>query len=130
MKQLTAEWIAKAEGDFAIVERESRARRNPSYDGICFHAQQCVEKYIKARICEAGSSVQKLHDLSALLDQVLPFEPMWEAYRRELSYLSDYAVNFRYPGETSDRKTALQARSFCRAFRKAARAALGVDSAS
>ncbi len=94
MKRLTAEWIAKAEGDFSIVERESRARRNPSYDGVCFHAQQCVEKYLKARLCEAGISVQKLHDLTVLLDQTLPVEPMWEAYRRDLSYLSDYAVNF------------------------------------
>ena len=128
MKQLTAEWIAKAEGDFSIVERESRARLNPSYDGVCFHEQQCVEKYIKARICEAGFSVQKVHDLTTLLDQVLPFEPMWEAYRRELSYLSDYSVNVRYPGESSDRQTALQARGFCRAFRKTARAALGADS--
>ena len=127
MKQLTAEWITKAEGDFAMVERESRARKNPSYDGICFHAQQCVEKYIKARICEAGGSVQKLHDLTALLDLALPFEPMWEAYRRELSYLSDYAVNFRYPGESADRKSALQARLFCRAFRKSAREVLGID---
>lgn len=127
MKRLTAEWITKAEGDFAIVERESRARKNPSYDGICFHAQQCVEKYIKARLCEAGVGIQKLHDLSALLDLALPFEPMWEAYRRELSYLSDYAVNFRYPGESADRHAALQARSFCRGFRKAARAALRVE---
>ena len=127
MKPLTSEWISKAEGDFAIVERESRARRNPSYDGVCFHAQQCVEKYLKARICEAGSSVQKMHDLSALLDQVLPYEPLWESYRRDLAYLSDYAVNFRYPGESASRETALQARSFCRSFRKAARAALAVE---
>jgi hypothetical protein len=41
--------------------------------------------------------------------------------------LSDYAVNFRYPGESADRKTALQARLFCRSFRKSARAVLGFD---
>ncbi len=127
MKPLTTEWITKAEGDYSIVERESRVRLNPSYDGVCFHAQQCAEKYIKARLCESGVRVEKVHDLNALLDQVLPMEPLWEAYRRELSYLSDYAVNFRYPGDSADRKTALQARSFCREFRKAARAALGLD---
>jgi HEPN domain-containing protein len=35
-------------GDFATVEREVRARKNPNYDGVCFHAQQCAEKYLKA----------------------------------------------------------------------------------
>jgi len=50
-----------------------------------------------------------------------------ERESRALSYLSDYAVNFRYPGESADRHTGLQARSFCRGFRKAARTALRVE---
>ena len=44
MKPITAEWVAKAEGDFAVLEREINVRDNPSYDAICFHAQQCAEK--------------------------------------------------------------------------------------
>lgn len=126
MKPLSTEWVSKAEGDFAIVERESRARKNPSYDGICFHAQQCAEKYIKARLCEAGIHFEKVHDLSALLEQVLAVEPLWESYRVDLSYLSDFAVHFRYPGESADRSTALRARTFCRSFRKVARQSLGL----
>lgn len=42
MKPIAAERVSKAEGDFAILERECRARKNPSYDGACFHAQQCA----------------------------------------------------------------------------------------
>ena len=57
MKPLTTEWVSKAEGDFAIVERETRARKNPSHDGVCFHAQPCAEKYLKARLYEAGVRV-------------------------------------------------------------------------
>ena len=124
MKPLTAEWVRKAEGDFAILERESRARKNPSYDGACFHAQQCAEKYLKARLCEAGAHFGKVHDLPALLDQVLTLEPLWEAHRANLAYLSDFAVHFRYPGESADRATALRARALCRSFRKAARQSL------
>mgnify|MGYP001122928638 FL=1 len=70
MKPLTHEWIAKAEGDFAIVERENRVRKNPSHDGVCFHAQQCAEKYLKARLCEADIRFGKIHDLQALLELV------------------------------------------------------------
>jgi len=124
MKPLADEWVSKAEGDFAIVERESRARKNPSYDGICFHAQQCAEKYLKARLCQAGIHITKVHDLPILLQKVLVVEPLWESYRTDLTYLSDFAVNFRYPGESADRSTALHARFLCRSFRKAARQSL------
>jgi HEPN domain-containing protein len=84
MKPITTEWVAKAEADFATLERESRARSKPNYDAVCFHAQQCAEKFLKARLCEAGIELAKIHDLVALLEQVLVVEPSWEAYRAEI----------------------------------------------
>lgn len=126
MKPITSEWIAKAEGDFAIVQRESRARKNPSYDGVCFHAQQCAEKYLKARLAEAGLVFAKIHDLTALLDLVVTVEPTWELSRVDLAFLSDFAVAFRYPGEAADKESALDARRRCREFRGVARRALGL----
>ena len=128
MKPMTREWVAKAEGDFAMVERESRTRKNPSYDGLCFHAQQCAEKYLKARLCEAGIEFAKVHDLVALLEQALRVEPLWEAHRADLAALTDYAVSFRYPGESADKESARNARKNCKAFRQAARKALGLRS--
>jgi HEPN domain-containing protein len=53
MKPLTLESIEKAEGDFASAQREFRAKKFPNYDAACFNAQQCAEKYIKARLQEA-----------------------------------------------------------------------------
>lgn len=126
MKPITFEWVAKAEGDFAMLERESRARKNPNYDGICFHAQQCAEKYLKARLCEAEIEYKKIHDLVSLLDNVLEVEPVWETFRQHLAYLSGFAVSFRYPGESADKNMALDARKRCRLFRCAARQALGL----
>lgn len=127
MKPITAEWISKAEGDFAMVERESRARKNPSFDGICFHAQQCAEKYLKARLCESGIEFSKIHDLVALLEMVLKVEPDWESQRENLAFLSDFAVSFRYPGESADLESARDARRRCRAFRQIARISLTLD---
>ncbi len=127
MKPLTHEWVAKAEGDFAMVEREARARKKPNYDGLCFHAQQCAEKYPKARLCEAEIEFPRIHDLVTLLDLALAVEPLWEAFREHLGFLTDFAVTFRYPGESADRKTALEARQRCRLFRREARAALGLE---
>jgi len=48
MNELTAEWIAKAEGDWTTARRELRARRSPNYDAACFHAQQAAEKGARA----------------------------------------------------------------------------------
>ena len=127
MKPLTREWVDKAEGDFATMEREARVRKNPNYDGLCFHTQQCAEKYLKARLCEADIEFPKTHDLVALPDLALVVEPLWETFREHLGFLTDFAVTFRYPGESADRQTAIQARKRCRLFRRVAREALGLE---
>ena len=126
MNPLTTEWATKAEGDFATLQRECDVVDNPNYDGICFHAQQCAEKYLKARLCQAGITFTKIHDLVALLEQVLAIEPSWEKFRKDLAYLSDFAITFRYPGESADKQAALDAQKMCISFRKAARDSLGI----
>jgi hypothetical protein len=68
MKTATAEWVEKAEGDFATAGREFRAAPSPNFDAACFRAQQCAEKYLKACLIEAGTSFPKTHDLSALIE--------------------------------------------------------------
>jgi HEPN domain-containing protein len=126
MKALTREWIHKAEGDFEIMESLARSRRRRMYDGACFHAQQCAEKYLKARLYEANVPFPPIHKLVALLDLTLAVEPLWEAHREDLAYLSNFAVTFRYPGESAPRAQAIGARVRCRRLRQAARAALGL----
>lgn len=121
MKRLTREWIEKAEGDFHLLEREIRARKNPSYDAICFHAEQCAEKYLKGRLTEENIAFPKTHDLVLLLDLSLAVEPLWEICRNDLSFLSGFGVEFRYPGESADLVMAKEALKRCRTFRKLAR---------
>jgi len=81
MKQATAEWVAKADGDYCTARREAAASPEPNFDAACFHAQQCAEKFVKARLVEADAAFPKIHDLSVLLDLVLPVEPSWERWR-------------------------------------------------
>jgi len=106
MNPLTLEWIAKAEGDYATARREIRARKNPNYDAACFHAQQCVEKYLKSLLQELNISFGRTHNLIALLDMLLGNYPQLELIRSELEYLSVFAVMFRYPGESADKEIA------------------------
>ncbi|MCX6360602.1 MAG: HEPN domain-containing protein [Armatimonadetes bacterium] len=126
MKPIAAEWIEKAEGDFAMACREMRARRCPSYDGACFHSQQCAEKYMKARLVEADVAVPRTHDLIALLDLVAAAEPGFVVVRTQLAGLTDYAVRYRYPGDSADRDEARQALLMCKQVRMVARGLLGL----
>src|SRR5438309_728249 len=77
MRPLTKEWVAKAEADYESALMLYRKRKSPNYDGACFHAQQSAEKYLKARLQEAQIRFGKTHDLTDLLTQVLPVEPLW-----------------------------------------------------
>ena len=67
MRPLTLEWIKKAEGDLAIAGRELRVRKSPVYDAVCFHSQQCAEKYLKAILQENEREIPKIHNLIELL---------------------------------------------------------------
>ena len=118
MKASVKEWLAKAEGDHVSALREFRARKAPNYDSACFHAQQCIEKLLKAAIEAEGGTVTKVHDLAVLLNACLHTHPLWEGMRSDLEMLSQYAVIFRYPGHSADRlkaRNAIAAMNRCRA---------------
>lgn len=117
MKPITQEWINKAEGDFATAQRELQVQQMPNYDAVCFHSQQCAEKYLKACLQEANIAFNKTHDLSTLLDLFLPIEPTWTTLRPTLDALTTYAVEFRYPGVSANQALATQAFQDCAAVR-------------
>ena len=129
MKPLVLEWVQKAEGDFEIMLRLARVRNRPSiFDGVCFHAQQCAEKYLKAALQHTRQPVPKTHDLTKLLDLLLPLEPMTEEFRPPLAALARYAVTFRYPGDFATRDETLKAVAGCKKVRRALRETLGLES--
>jgi HEPN domain-containing protein len=106
MKRLTREWIRKAEGDFATAQRELRARKSPNNDSACFHAQQCVEKYFKARLQESAITFPHTHDLETLLKLALGVEPLWVGLSTSAKRLTQHAVKTRYPGSSVTRAQA------------------------
>ena len=126
MKPSTREWVAKAEEDYLAALDLARRRKRPLWSGVCFHAQQCAEKYLKARMEEAGLPVQRTHDLDVLLNHILPVEPLWAAFRPALQTLTDYAVDFRYPGHSASKTHARRALADCKSIRREVRANLGL----
>ena len=127
MKASVREWIQKAEADFVSAGRECRARNRPNFDATCFFAQQCIEKYLKARLVEAGIAFPKTHDLEALLDLVLPAAPLWDTFRLTLSDLTTFAAAFRYPGESATREMAHTALRNAKQIREQIRRDMGLQ---
>lgn len=112
MKALTKEWIKKAEKDVGTSRREFAVKKDANWDAVCFHAQQAVEKYLKGMLQEYEISFSKTHDLSVLLDLLLPEFPELSVLEDDLEWLSAFAVEFRYPGEEAVEEDAKQALKF------------------
>ncbi|HYV27017.1 MAG TPA: HEPN domain-containing protein [Candidatus Eisenbacteria bacterium] len=126
MKTATRDWVRKAEHDYLAAVDLARRRKQPVYDAVCFHAQQSAEKYLKARMEEAGMSIPRTHDLEDLLNQLLSIEPRWATFRAASQTLSDFAVDFRYPGQSATKAQALQALADCKSLRREVRSKLGL----
>ena len=94
---------------------------------MCFHAQQCIEKYLKAVLLRENLPIRKIHDLVLLLQECLPKHPLWEAMRPDLERLSQNAVLMRYPGETATREKARRAVKMMQHCREEIRAGLGLS---
>jgi HEPN domain-containing protein len=109
MKPLTREWVSKAEGDFATASREMRVRRAFNPEAVCFHAQQCAEKYLKALLQESVIPFQRTHDLVALAELLGRGDSSWDDLRSQLQKLRTFGVAIRYPGGKADRRTAREA---------------------
>src|SRR5437899_12674904 len=100
MKRQTARWVRKAEEDWDGA-RTLAARKPPLRDLVCFHCQQAAEKYLKATLQEQGAVVPRTHNLEELLDLLLPHDATLAPLRRLLISLTQYAVDYRYPGASA-----------------------------
>src|SRR5437879_445067 len=96
MKRMTREWIRKAEDDYRGAGKLASGR-DRLHDQVCFHCQQCAEKYLKALLEELNLSIPKTHDLEDLLDRLLPYYGLLSGNRRGLRFLTAFAVDPRYP---------------------------------
>lgn len=93
------EWVAKAESDLRAAAYLLEPRKDRPTDAVCFHAQQCAEKYIKALLVLRTADFPKTHDigkLTALLPAALRPRLTPEEQRR----LTGYAAAARYPGSS------------------------------
>jgi HEPN domain-containing protein len=98
MNEITKEWVDKTENDFDAADLTLHGREMPIVDAVCFHSQQCAEKYLKAFLQEHRIRFERRHELNVLLDLCVPLDGEFETLRDTLQSLEHYAVLIRYPG--------------------------------
>ena len=123
MNPLALEWMEKAENDYAAVQQLLQAS-NPLHDIICFHAQQSIEKYLKAWLQEADMPVPRTHNLEELLNLIVPALPAWNQWQPDFKIITAYAVDPRYPGDSATSDNTQHAMHICHEVRQAVRAQL------
>jgi len=117
MRPAVRQWVAKAERDFQTAKTLAASLTRDLYESTGFHAQQCIEKYAKAFLTEAGIPFYKIHDLTALLNAGATANPSLARFARTVAPLNRFAVLFRYPGSEPrkrDVQRALKAMSMLR----------------
>src|SRR5438045_1030154 len=114
MRPMTREWADKAESDYDGACEALRSRKKSRRDRICFFSQQGVEKYLKARLTEAGLSFPRTHELTVLLKLCLPVEPLWSGFDHSFAAMAQFAVLMRYPGTWATLDEARRGIATCR----------------
>ena len=97
----TRGWLIKAARDLATAAYELKA--NPPFaEDIVFHAQQAVEKTLKAFLTWHGRIFRKTHNLVELGGTCVELDPSLEAILRRAAPLTEYAWRYRYPGDPGE----------------------------
>lgn len=119
-------WVAKAEEDFDGARFAWRRKKRSAYL-VCFHAQQCAAKYLKALLVSKQTDFPKTHDLRRLSEicEVAGFIVPVDV--DALDRLSSYSVRVRYPGDDPDVEQMRDALKIMKQVRKFSRHILGAS---
>lgn len=98
VQELVGRWLAKAAEDLAVARLILDSGQS-LFAQAAFHAQQAVEKLLKAYLTHHQCEFSKTHDLSLLLDLVGEIDEGLASRTEQVRQLNPYAVEVRYPGE-------------------------------
>jgi HEPN domain-containing protein len=95
--EVAREWVTKAENDLKAAIHLVQLGEEGPCDAACFHAQQTVEKYLKALLVSEQIDVPKTHDCEQLMALIpAPVRPSLTI--EEQGEITEYAWRARYPG--------------------------------
>jgi HEPN domain-containing protein len=123
-RDLARGWLAKAESDLSAASW-MLGGEGP-YDTACFHAQQTIEKALKALLAFHAQPIPRSHDLDELQRLCLAVHSGPELAAIDLAEVTDYAVTLRYDIEFWPEKfTAEEAKALAKQVLEIIRVAVG-----
>ena len=93
------EWLKRAKSNLKMSKITKD--KDIYYEDLCFEAQQCAEKSLKALLIAHNSEIPKTHSFSVLIAKLEKYIDIPKEIR-EIGELSDYAVQTRYPGDYAE----------------------------
>ncbi len=88
------EWLVKADNDLKAAVHTLALGRDCPTDTVCFHAQQCVEKHIKALLVFRATPFPKTHNIH-VLRALLPPKLRPKLDKKVQERLTEYAATVR-----------------------------------
>lgn len=91
------ELLHKADND--LIAARAILATGEALDTVCFHAQQAVEKSIKAVLALHDIPYPRRHDLAELMNLVKPIAAELLPYEHDITSMTPFAVDLRYDNE-------------------------------
>lgn len=102
-------WERFAEMDYVTAIHLSKTLYPKPMEIICYHCQQCAEKYLKALTEKLGMEIEKTHDLGKLADTISEETAIPHDVLVSCAKLTQYGVKIRYPQEFEMNEKHVQA---------------------
>jgi HEPN domain-containing protein len=91
--------LAERDRDVFEILAGSAGRTDNAHAATGFHAQQAVEKALKALLCLRDIDFPRTHDLESLINRLVGSGSVPDYTASHLRPLTPYAVDFRYDDE-------------------------------
>lgn len=93
-------WMQRAYSNLRLAEKG--LGKDIMLEDLCFNAQQAVEKALKAICLYKGQDFPKTHSVTRLIDLVESAGVAIPQQIKAADFLTQYAVETRYPGPVED----------------------------
>jgi HEPN domain-containing protein len=90
-------WVYRAREDISVMDNLAKAGIEFYTSTICFHAQQAVEKYLKAFLIYHDVDFPRTHDVDFLLLECMKIDK--NNFDFDFQSLTEFGVSVRYPDD-------------------------------
>ncbi len=96
--QKVRSWVSCADEDLRVAQHTLTLVDECPYRVVAYHAQQCVEKYLKAYLVLHGTDFPYTHNIARLVE-LCSEQSAWDETLKDAEELTPFAIAARYPGE-------------------------------